>query len=201
MLGANHAHLLSMKTQPHSVSVLRSFCGRIIRRLRFKNALVSLAVLVQVAAVCFSADDKSAADGGYVDAGVGMVDITPTEPITLAGSPSPKKASEVKTRLFVRALVLSARGKKVAIVTLDTLKYPVDLALRARTKIEQTTGIPASNVIICASHTHSGPLWSYYQDQLVTPIADAVARAARDLTPARLEPRKAKPKESASAGA
>jgi len=172
-----------MRIQPHSVSVLRSFRGSTIRRRRLTNALAFLAALVQFAAVGFSADDKSAAARGSIDAGVGMVDITPTEPITLAGSPSPNKASEVKTRLFVRALVLSASGRKVAIVTLDTLKYPVDLALRARTKIEQTTGIPASNVIVCASHTHSGPLWSYYQDQLVTPIADAVAQAARDLTP------------------
>ena len=66
---------------------------------------------------------------GGIDAGIGIVDITPTGPITLAGSPSPKKASEVKTRLYVRALVLSAGGKKVAIITLDTLKYPVDLAV------------------------------------------------------------------------
>ena len=80
-----------------------------------------LTTLVQAAAVAFSADDNSATVGGRIDAGVGMVDITPTEPVTLAGSPSPKKASEVKTRLFVRALVLSGNGQKVAIVTLDTL--------------------------------------------------------------------------------
>jgi len=145
-----------------------------------------LATLIQLAVVAFSADDRPTAPtapGGSIDAGVGVVDITPTEPVTLAGSPSPKRASEIKTRLFVRALVLSAGGRKLAIVTLDTLKYPVDLAVRARTKIEQNTGIPAGNVIICASHTHFGPLWSYYPDKLVTPIADAVALAARDLTP------------------
>jgi hypothetical protein len=144
-----------------------------------KRVLECLAALCWFATTAFSADDKSA----FINAGVAMVDITPTEPATLAGSPSPKKASEVKTRLYVRALVLSANEKKVAIVTLDTLKYPVDLALRARTKIEQTTGIQACNVIICASHTHFGPLWSYYGDQLVTPIADAVAQAVADLAP------------------
>jgi hypothetical protein len=74
----------------------------------------------------------------------------------------------------------------VAIVTLDTLKYPVENVVRARQQIEKTTGILASNVIICASHTHSGPLWPYYKDQLVTPVAEAVALALRDLTPCRL---------------
>ena len=122
----------------------------------------------------------SAAD--TLEAGVGLVDITPTGEVTLAGSPSPKKTSEVKTRLYVRALVLSSGGTKAAIVTLDTLKYPVDLVQKARASIEQATGIPAAHVIICASHTHSGPLWSYYPDKLVTPITEAVSKAAKDLT-------------------
>jgi len=117
-----------------------------------KFTLTLLMILLLTALAAF-AGEKSA----FIDAGVGVVDITPSESVTLAGSPSPKKASEVKTRLYVRALVLSAGGKKVAIVTLDTLKYPVERVQEARVKIEQTTGIPAGNVIICASHTHFGP--------------------------------------------
>ncbi len=147
-----------------------------------KLVLTLLATLLLTALPGFSANEKPA----LIDAGVGMVDITPTEEVTLAGSPSPKKTSEVRTRLYVRALVLSAGATKVAIVTLDTLKYPVEHVQRARAKIEQATGIPAANVIICASHTHSGPLWSYYKDQLVTPIAEAVAKAAQDLAPCTL---------------
>ena len=104
----------------------------------------------------------------------------------LAGSPTKLKSSSVGTRLYVKALVLAAGEQKVAIVTLDTLKYPVEHVVRARQQIEKMTGIPASNVIICASHTHRGPLWSYYKDQLVTPIVEAVALAVRDLTPCRL---------------
>ena len=121
-----------------------------------------------------------------IHAGVGLGDITPAGEVTLAGSPSPKKTSEVKTRLYVRALVLSSAETKVAIVTLDTLKYPVDLTVKARASIEQATGIPAANVIICSSHTHSGPLWSYYPDKLVTLITEAVSKAAKDLTPCTL---------------
>ena len=133
---------------------------------------------------CLFLTSTVAAENAAVElkAGFAQVDITPNEEITLAGSPSPKKTSEVKTRLYVRALVLASDGKKVAIVTLDTLKYPVDLVQKARASIEQATGIPAANVIICASHTHSGPLWSYYADKLVTPITEAVSKAAYDLT-------------------
>lgn len=144
-----------------------------------KYTLILLTALLLLALPAFSAGDKST----QIDVGVGIVDITPTEEIVLAGSPSPKKTAEVKSRLFVRALVLSANRKKGAIVTLDTLKYPVHLVQEARTRIEQTTGIPASDVIICAPHTHRGPLWSYYPDHLVTSIADAVALAASDHVP------------------
>jgi hypothetical protein len=123
---------------------------------------------------------------GFIKAGVGSVDITPTEPVVMAGSPNRLKSTSVSSRLYVRALVLSDGSRKVAIVALDTLKYPVEHSERARQQIEKTSGIPAANVIICSSHTHSGPLWSYYADQLVTPIAEAAAMAARDLAPCRL---------------
>ena len=143
-------------------------------------------VLILFVATGFAEYGEAVISNGYLHAGVGSVDITPNEPVVLAGSPTQLKSSSVSTRLYVRALVLSAGGQNVAIVTLDTLKYPVEHVVRARQQIEKTTGIPASNVIICASHTHRGPLWSYYKDQLVTPIAEAVAIAARDLTPCRL---------------
>jgi hypothetical protein len=139
-----------------------------------------------IARVAFAGDSKATPSSAFLDAGVGCVDITPTEPVVLAGSPTPLKSTSVSTRLYVKALVLSTGGQKLAIVTLDTLKYPVEHVVTARQQIEKTTGIPASNVIICASHTHRGPLWTYYKDQLVTPITEAVAMAARDLTPCRL---------------
>jgi neutral ceramidase len=157
-----------------------------------KNALVLAVELVLLIHPAFAGDAERATSGGYLDAGVGIVDITPTDSVVLAGSPTRLKSSSVGTRLYAKALVLAAGGQKVAIVTLDTLKYPVEHAVRARQQIEKTTGIPASNVIICASHTHRGPLWSYYKDQLVTPIAEAVAIAMRDLTPCRLGASKGK---------
>ncbi|MCX6911190.1 MAG: hypothetical protein NTY01_24550 [Verrucomicrobia bacterium] len=174
-----------MKLRATAFPLSKCFCEMVARGLK-QNALVFAVGLALCISRVFAANDGAATSGGWLDAGVGVVDITPAEPVVLAGIPSPKKSSEVKTRLYARALVLSAGGQKVAMVTLDTLKYPVDLVVKARTRIEQTTGIPAGHVIICASHTHSGPLWSYYKDALETPIAEAVALAARDLAPCRV---------------
>ena len=98
---------------------------------------------------------NAAPPAGFINAGVGCVDITPTEPVMLAGSPSRLKSTSVSSRLYARALVLSDGKQKIAIVTLDTLKYPVEHSERARQQIEKTSGIPAANVIICSSHTHN----------------------------------------------
>ncbi|MCB1225475.1 MAG: hypothetical protein KDK99_06665 [Verrucomicrobiales bacterium] len=117
------------------------------------------------------------------NAGVGVIDITPSEPIELKGMPASPRTAEVKTRLCVRALVLASGETRAAIVTLDTLKYPEEDARKARQQIERVTGIPAANIILCASHTHYGPLWAWYPDRLVTRITEAVTLAAKDLSP------------------
>jgi hypothetical protein len=148
--------------------------------------LLALSLCLFVLSGANAAEPARQVSDGHFEAGIGTVDITPAEPVVLAGSPSPKKSAVIQTRLFVKALVLSAGGVRVAIVTLDTLKYPVEHVVRARRQVEKTTGIPAGNVIICTSHTHSAPLWSYYEDQLVTPVSRAVAIAVRDLAPCRL---------------
>ena len=144
-----------------------------------KHILTLLAALLLAPLVAAAAD-------GRLDAGVGSVDITPTEPVSLAGSPTPIKSTSISSRLYARALVLSDGRQKAVIVTLDTLKYPVEHMQRARLQVEKVTGIPVGNIIICSSHTHRGPLWSYYPDQLVTPITDAVTQAVRDLSPCTL---------------
>lgn len=157
----------------------RGRAGIVIRR--GARCITGLALLVTGA---FAADGS--ARGGTLDAGVGIVDITPTGPVWLAGSPGRLQSSSIGSRLYARALALSDGRQKVVIVTLDTLKYPVEQSQGARQQIEKATGIPVGNIIICASHTHRGPLWTHYPDQLLTPITGAVALAVRDLAPCTL---------------
>ena len=46
---------------------------------------------------------------------------------------------------------------KTAIVTLDTIGAWDEMVALARERIQQLTGIPAENVMVTASHNHSGP--------------------------------------------
>ncbi len=164
-----------------------------------KSELAMRVILVLLTTLMHTGDIKGLQAAGTItsseynfNVGVGKVGITPAEEITLAGSPSPKKTASVDTPLFVKAMVISVGGKKLAIVTLDTLEYSTDLAIKAQKQIKEKTHIPISNIIICASHTHSGPLFSYYEDRLLTSIGKAVAIADNDLTPCKIGTSKGK---------
>lgn len=120
--------------------------------------------------------------------GVGKVDITPTaDPLPmLMGGSSPKPAESVSLPLYVKAAVISAGEHKIALVTVDILQYPSTQTDFAASQIERETGILAENVIISASHTHSGPLHNYYTDGLIGSIVEAVKEADKDLTPSKV---------------
>lgn len=88
-------------------------------------------------------------------AGVATASITPDPLLPISGGMGPSApATESKGDLSVRALVLRQGDERVAIVSVDVLGFPSVLGKRAQTKIRD---IPASNVLIAASHTHSAP--------------------------------------------
>ena len=92
-------------------------------------------------------------------AGVGRATITPPVGIWLMGYAARDKGSVSRhDDLVATALVLSDGEVRVALVTCDLIfLHPVTVA-RIRTLVCERTGIPAENVMICCSHTHSGPV-------------------------------------------
>ncbi len=60
---------------------------------------------------------------------------------------------------FVRALALEdEKGRKLVIVSLDIILLDRDLLDRMREGIKAGTGLDDSQVLLCVSHTHSGPM-------------------------------------------
>lgn len=151
-----------------------------------RRILLLGSVLLLLVVGVFVKVDASATAGDRFNVGVGRVNITPAEEVKVVGSPSPTKTSTVDTPLYVKAMVLSNGADRAVIVTIDVLKYPTHLADQARREVEAVTGVPASNVIICASHTHSGPFWTYYNGRLIPAIKEAATLAAADLSPCSL---------------
>lgn len=131
-------------------------------------------------------------------AGAAVRTITPNPLLPVSGGiGTPKKAVEKKGDLFVRAFVLEKGATRVAIVSVDNLGWPSVLGAKSRALIPS---IPPENVLISATHTHSGPdAYGFpnekgqsfanlaYLDKCVRAIADAVNEASTKLTPASLK--------------
>ena len=133
-------------------------------------------------------------------AGEGTVDITPPVGTVMSGfhySPGNERRIEgVRQPTSARALVLRAHNSEVAILSLDILGVSGELARRIQQRVEDRTGIPATNVRVTATHSHSTPTGVYLRqwgDRPKEYLADvqqkcvvAVQRARSDLTASEL---------------
>ncbi len=99
----------------------------------------------------------SAAQAGELQAGVGKADVTPRTGYYLGGwTRADRVAGGQHTRLQSRALVLQRDGRKVALVQLDLFMVPGGLVQQLGA-ILNDRGFSEENILISASHTHSGP--------------------------------------------
>ncbi len=90
-------------------------------------------------------------------AGVAKIDITPTDTTAIKIVGHVRQVSSVRDPLRAGVLILDDGETKAAIVTMDTIGAWEDMVKLARQNIEQETGVPAANIMVCASHNHSGP--------------------------------------------
>jgi len=123
--------------------------------------------------------------------------LTPAELLPISGGVGPSAAArEKKGDLFARVMVFEESGTRVALVGLDFLGFPRVLADQARARIR---GVPAENVLVGSTHTHSAPdMYGFsdgkgghggdpgYRRRVVVLIAEAVDEAVARLAPAAL---------------
>ena len=91
-------------------------------------------------------------------AGVQEIDITPPVGIGMTGfGGRPSVSVGIHDPLFAKCLVLENGGVRAGIVTTDLLSLDLDLVQKIRDEAERDPGIPADNLMLSSSHTHSGP--------------------------------------------
>lgn len=130
-------------------------------------------------------------------AGTGVVDITPPIGTKLAGGLRPRDSIGVCTNLLSKAVVFANEDAAVAIVSVDLCVLGKEQVDAATALIQERTGIPPSNVMVAASHTHAGPYTAplFCEDSNVDPnymallpryIADSASIAHQNLAPAQV---------------
>ena len=130
--------------------------------------------------------------------GVATTDITPPVGVTLMGY-DPRISDSVGHPLRAEALACAApAGGGWLMVCADVCGFSSPLTDRVRAEIAARTGLPASAVIITATHTHSGPhvsdaLWcerspleSAYFADLRVKLVDVAERAWQARAPGEL---------------
>jgi neutral ceramidase len=91
-------------------------------------------------------------------AGVALTDISPLPGIELAGYPHhPRHNLGVHDPLYAGCLILDDGRTRLAIVTLDVLMCSKSYIRALRERVSARTGIPTRHLMVCCSHTHSGP--------------------------------------------
>jgi neutral ceramidase len=100
-------------------------------------------------------------DGLY--AGVARTDITPPIGSRLAGHFYESLSTGIHDPLWAKALVLQQGNEKVSLVFCDLIGMTSDISVIARSRASARTGIPPENILIAATHSHTGPLYYGFQ--------------------------------------
>jgi hypothetical protein len=120
----------------------------------------------------------------------GRVVITPPTGTPMAGNVRlDNKSRGVHDDLYCNILILTDNSTKVCLLGFDLIGLEYTTCNEIKSSIEKTTDIPAANIIIWATHTHSGPdtgmrmyqraegsIYAYLKD-LKTNIVEGVVKA------------------------
>lgn len=139
-------------------------------------------------------------------AGVAKVNITPSEPIWMAGYASRDRPSEgVYAPIYVKAVALEDEaGNKTVLVTGDLVGFTKAVTDPIFETAQQRWGLTRERLAFNASHSHSGPLTGQvdrpvyrldekyavvvrrYTAKLIEDVTGAIGAALADLQPAEL---------------
>ncbi len=127
-------------------------------------------------------------------AGAFAADITPKKwPLAVRGTFSLRLTETAHDPLHARSLVLDDGTTRLSLTTVDSVAVTREVFDKAKAIAAKKSGIPTSNMLMAATHTHTAPYANAqngtpeelaYQKLLINGIADSVIRAAQNLQPA-----------------
>jgi neutral ceramidase len=94
---------------------------------------------------------------------VAQVNITPPVGARLAGHFYEAFSSGIHDSLWAKAIVIQQGKTKFAFVFCDLIGITAEISTTARVVASKKTGIPVENILIAATHSHTGPLFYGFQ--------------------------------------
>ncbi|MEP6662446.1 MAG: hypothetical protein ABJC04_02170 [Verrucomicrobiota bacterium] len=132
----------------------------------------TLAWSVFLMAGCSSGNFHTGDKNETLRVGLAEIDITPPEGFRLAGYFDERISTGTHDPLKAKAVFFQQGQQQIALVFCDLLGISRNVSQQARARIQQRTGIPLTNVLIAATHSHSGPLFddvrrTYFHDEAI----------------------------------
>lgn len=154
---------------------------------KYLRVLVSCFLLMAGVANGRAAETEAAGNRVF-RAGAAMADITPPLGELVVGGFAPFPATAIHDKLHAKCLVLDDGETQIAFVICDNLGIVREVYDNARKMIGDETKLRPENILMAATHTHSGTRSSTerYAPLLSRGIANAVRDAYANLEPARI---------------
>ncbi len=152
------------------------------------TSIIRLAITISII-VAWSANAASdEPEKRLLRAGAAAVDISPPLGEMVVGGFVPFPAVKIHDPLYAKALVLENGQTQIAIVICDNLSIAREVYDASRELIAKETSLPPKNILMAATHTHSGTRArkEKYRPIVVRGIADAVRHAIDQLEPAKI---------------
>jgi len=162
-----------------------------------------MSLLIVIVAVCLLPGSICLAE---FRAAIAVRNVTPDPLLPVSGGVGPSRpASKKFGELTVRALVVENDGTRVAICSTDFLGFPGVLCSKVRRQhrkasLKGVPGIDPKNILIAATHNHSGPdCYGFpdssgktaadieYLNDVCKKLADAINEAVGNLQPANVK--------------
>lgn len=160
-----------------------------------QTSAAGLVCLAGVTSTAIAAPAPSAG-GTKLRAGIARVDVTPQKlPVLVCGSFLSRSAGKIHDPLYARCLVLDDGAKRVVLMVVDTIAIPYDMNEKVKAAASKATGIPPENMMISATHTHSGGSLTSalgtkadpeYSRLVPGKLVECIQKAAANLQPAKV---------------
>lgn len=118
------------------------------------------------------------ATGEGLKIGTAAVNINAPIGTPMAGYYRERACTGVADDLFAKAVVLDDGSTKAALVVCDLISLPRSTVLEARRLVAESTGIPGTNVMLSATHSHTGPVLA--RDSALDDVTGAHNTLCRD---------------------
>jgi neutral ceramidase len=151
--------------------------------------------LTGAAAAAIPSAGPSLAAAGNLRAGAATANISPALGCSMAGGMTDRRGVEIHDELHVRAVALDNGNARIGIAVVDSCAVPRTIIDRAKEMVRERSGVPASHLLVSATHTHTAAPSAHlfqsqpdpkYTDWLTVRIADCLQQAFERLQPARI---------------